>query len=61
MSALGHQRQMLCEPTGGLFPLSPKTGNVNAQQQNAALCHERTYAALGGIALRFRELPPVNH
>jgi len=45
MSALGHQRQMLCEPTGGLFPLSPKTGNVNAQQQNAALCQDQTYAA----------------
>jgi len=36
MSASGHKRQMQCEPTGGLFPLLPKTGNVNAQQQNAA-------------------------
>jgi len=35
---------MPCEPTGGLFPLFPKSGNVNAQQQNAALCHKRKYA-----------------
>jgi len=48
---MGHERQMPCEPTGGLFPLSPKTGNVNAQQQNAALCHERTYAAQQNASL----------
>jgi len=36
--AMGQKRQMQCEPTGGLFPLLPKTGHVNAQQQNAALC-----------------------
>jgi hypothetical protein len=29
---------------GGLFPLFPKTGNVNARQQNAALCHKQTNA-----------------
>ena len=39
MSEMGHKRQMQSEPTGGLFPLLPKTGHVNAQQQNAALCH----------------------
>jgi len=39
-----HQRQMHCEPKGGLFPLFPKTGNVNAQQQNAALCQKRPNA-----------------
>jgi hypothetical protein len=27
----GHKRQMQCEPKGGLFPLCPKTGNVNAR------------------------------
>ena len=44
ISAMGHKRQMQCEPTGGLFPLFPKTGNVNAQQQNAALCQKRPNA-----------------
>jgi hypothetical protein len=42
MSAQGHERLMQGEPTGDLFPLSPKTGNVSAQQQNAALCEKRT-------------------
>jgi len=36
MSEMGHKRQMQSEPTGGLFPLLPKTGHINAQQQNAA-------------------------
>ena len=44
MSALGHERLMQGEPTGALFPLFPKTGHVNAQQQNAALCHKLTHA-----------------
>jgi len=26
----GHERLMQGEPTGGLFPLFPKTGNANA-------------------------------
>jgi hypothetical protein len=36
MTAMGHKRQMQSEPIGGLFPLLPKTGHINAQQQNAA-------------------------
>jgi hypothetical protein len=32
------------DPTSGLFPLFPKSGNVNAQQQNAALCQKRLNA-----------------
>ena len=45
ISALGQKRQMQCEPTGGSFPLFPKSGNVNAHQQNTALCQKPTYAA----------------
>src|SRR5262249_25901809 len=46
ISGLGQKRQMRREPTGGLFPLFPKTGNVNAQQQNVRLVLKRTFGSL---------------